>query len=243
MHTSIFRTWRRLVAVAALVLLLVVCAACGGAPQPAPADVSATATAVLPTTKPTVEAVSATAVLVAETPAAQDVEVVATATPTRTPAPEGAAAPPTAESPSGCAGLQGELEVQVLVGPAEAVGMEPVAVGSVPFIVDTDGPPYTVEGAAPVTYEATEGHDWGSYTVTLAMDLAVSGLCSGPQGSEQLDLQLAMTGEQHITVLVEGMTWDYPWEGSHTLDLAFPLMEGASAEGEGWVVVLHLTGS
>ncbi len=131
----------------------------------------------------------------------------------------------------------------MLVGPAEAVGMEPMAVGRIPLSVSGSGPTYSVEGQATIDYEVSEGHDWGSYTVTLAMEVAVSGACSGPAGSEQLDLQLMMEGEQNTVVVVEGMTWEYPWAGSHSLDLSLPLVEGASGGGEGWLVVLHLAES
>jgi len=33
---------------------------------------------------------------------------------------------------------------------------------------------------------------------------------------------------------------EYPWSGAHTLNLSFPQQEGATAQGEGWVVVLHI---
>jgi hypothetical protein len=131
--------------------------------------------------------------------------------------------------------------VQVLVGPAEAVGLEPVGVGHVAFNVKGDQPPYWVEGQAPISYEAVLEEKWGSYTVSMDLELAVSGECSGEAGSEQMDLVLEMTGEQLVVVEAEGFQGEYPWSGSHSLNLSFPLQEGASAEGEGWVVVLHLT--
>lgn len=142
-----------------------------------------------------------------------------------------------------CEGLSGQLEIQVLAGPAEAVGLEPVAVGDVPFAVTTSGSSYLVEGQAPISYEATLAREWGTYAVTMDLEMAVQGECSGQAGNEQLDLVLEMTGEQLVVVDAGDFYGEYPWSGSHSLDLTFPLEEGATAQGEGWVVVLHLSGS
>jgi hypothetical protein len=144
--------------------------------------------------------------------------------------------------PSRCEGLAGQLEVQILVGPADAVGLEPVAVGSVPFSVTGSESPYLVQGQGPISYEAVLQEQWGTYTVTMEMDTAVQGDCSGQPGSEQLDLAFEMTGEQLVEVKAEGFHGKYPWSGTQTRELSFPLEEGASAEGEGWVIVLHLSG-
>jgi len=141
---------------------------------------------------------------------------------------------------SRCQGLSGALEVQVLVGPAEAVGLEPVSVGDVPFSVISQEAPYWVEGQAPIVYEAVLEEKWGTYTVTMDLETAVSGECMGEAGSELLDLVLDMSGEQLVVVESEGFSGEYPWAGTHALDLSFPLEEGATADGEGWVVVLHL---
>ena len=176
------------------------------------------------------------------TPPPESEPPAATHTPTPTPTAEPVVMPPTPvpEPASRCQGLSGTLEVQVLVGPAEAVGLEPVAVGDVPFAVTTEQPPYYVQGQAPLSYEAVLEQEWGTYTVNLDLDMAVSGECTGQDGSEQLALLLEMTGEQMIEVQAEGFHGEYPWSGTQTRDLTFPLEEGASAEGEGWVVVLHL---
>jgi hypothetical protein len=147
-----------------------------------------------------------------------------------------------APAASRCEGLAGQLEIQVLVGPAEAVGLEPVAVGSVPFAVTASEPPYLVQGQGPISYEATLQEIWGTYAVTMELDAAVQGECSGQAGGEQLDLTLEMTGEQLVVVEAEGFQGEYPWSGTQTRELAFPLEEGATAQGEGWVVVLHLGG-
>jgi hypothetical protein len=164
----------------------------------------------------------------------------ATQTPTSKPL-----APPTAtQTPSvasRCQGLAGQLEIQILVGPAEAVGLEPVAVGSVPFAVTTSAPPYLVEGQAPISYKDTLTQQWGTYDVTMDMETAVQGECSGQAGSEQLDLVLELTGEQLVVVDAEGFHGEYPWSGTESRNLTFPLEEGATAQGEGWAVVLHLS--
>ena len=166
----------------------------------------------------------------------------ATATPTPTPTAGPMMSPPTPAPSvtSRCQGLSGTLEVKVLVGPAEAVGLEPVAVGEVPFAVTTEQPPYLVQGQAPISYEAVLEEEWGTYTVNMDLDMAVSGDCSGEDGSERLDLLLEMSGEQMVEVQAEGFHGKYPWSGTQARDLSFPLEEGATAEGEGWVVVLHL---
>jgi hypothetical protein len=120
--------------------------------------------------------------------------------------------------------------------------MEPVAVGEVPFAVTTQQDPYWVQGQAPISYEATQEHEWGTYSVNLDLDMAVSGECTGEDGSELLDLVLEMSGEQMVVVDAQGFHGEYPWSGTQTRDLSFPLQEGATAQGEGWVVVLHLGG-
>jgi hypothetical protein len=223
-------SWR-LVLVLCLATLL---AACGGTPAPETGTTSQP-----PTAEPPGATSTATATPTPTVPAAE----VATATPSPTPTAEPPVLPAT-PSPSvanRCQGLGGTLEVQVLVGPAEAVDLEPVAVGEVPFAVTTQQAPYLVEGQAPIAYEATLAEEWGTYTVNMDLEIAVSGECQGEAGSELLDLVLDMTGEQLVVVDSEGFHGEYPWSGAHTLNLSFPLEEGATAQGEGWVVVLHLS--
>ena len=208
-----------------ILCVAVLLSACGGTPTSSPTA---------PEAEPPDTATS--------TPAAQPEEPTATPTASPTPTPEPAVVPLPSDTgePSRCAGLTGQLEVQVLVGPAEAVGLEPVAVGSVPFAVVTSSPPYLVEGQGPISYEAVLEQQWGTYSVTMDLENAVQGECSGEAGGEQLTLVLEMTGEQFVEVNAEGFHGEYPWEGTQTRDLAFPLEEGATAEGEGWAIVLHL---
>jgi hypothetical protein len=206
-----------------ILCLALVLSACGGEATPEAEPAAATAAETPPPTPEPQE------------PAA------ATSTPTPTPTAVPVVVPPTPQpAASRCQGLAGHLEVQVLVGPAEAVGLEPVAVGNVPFSVTTSEPPYLVEGQAPISYEAMQEHVWGTYAVTMDLETAVAGQCGGEAGSEQLDLALEMTGEQLVVVEAEGFHGEYPWSGAETRELAFPIEEGATAQGEGWAVVLHL---
>jgi hypothetical protein len=223
------RSWRLFFALVLAALL----AACGETPaqkpettdQPPAGKAPSPAATAMPTV-PTMEVATATP----------------TPTPTPTPTAEPLLGPATEPAPaaSRCQGLAGTLEVQVLVGPAEAVGLEPVSVGHVAFTVTGDQSPYSVEGQAPISYEAVLEEKWGTYTVSMDLELAVDGECNGEAGSEHLDLVLEMTGEQLVVVEAEGFQGEYPWSGSHSLNLLFPLQEGASAKGEGWVAVLHL---
>jgi hypothetical protein len=130
--------------------------------------------------------------------------------------------------------------MQVLVAPAEAVGLEPHAVGAIPFSVTTDKAPYLVQGGGDISYSDILVEEWGTYEVTLNTQTTVGGECvSGPSGGE-LQLALEMTGSQMLEVISEGFHGQYPWEGTIPFDLVFPLEEGASMEGEGWAFVLHL---
>jgi hypothetical protein len=164
----------------------------------------------------------------------------ATATPTLTPV-SGAPSTP-APAASRCAGFSGEIEVQVVVGPAEAVGLEPIAVGRIPIAVVSETPPYQVEGAAPISYESVLEKEWGTYAVTLDMDVTVDGECVGAEGEEELRLQVAMSGEQMVEVDAEGFHGEYPWSGEQEFDVVFPLEDGATVAGEGWTFMLHLNG-
>ncbi len=139
-----------------------------------------------------------------------------------------------------CEGVSGSLEMQVLAGPAEAVGMEPLAVGNIPFSVTQIGQIYAVQGNGALSYQQMLEESWGTYTVTLDMTAVVSGDCGGDVGNETLDMTVEASGEQMVEVRAEGFSGDYPWSGTHQLELSFPLVEGASEEGEGWAFILHL---
>ena len=165
-----------------------------------------------------------------------------TATPTPTPTPvAGEIASPTPEPASSrCAGLSGSVEMHVVVGPAAAVGMEPAAVGEIPFSVVSAEEPYVVEGGGPINYQDIMTEVWGTYEVTMDLENSIAGVCGGADGSETLEIAVTMSGSQLVEVTAEGFHGEYPWEGEHTQNVVFPLEEGASAEGEGWMLVLHL---
>ena len=160
-------------------------------------------------------------------------------TPTPTPFSGGA---PEVKSPetNRCEALSGELEMQVLVGPSEAVGLEPYAVGEIPFSVVSEGGSYVVRGGGAISYQDVLQEEWGTFTVSLDMEATLDGECEGTSGSEVLNLTIEMSGEQMVEVRAEGFQGDYPWSGTHELTFSFSLEDGATAEGEGWVFVLHL---
>lgn len=163
-----------------------------------------------------------------------------TATPTPTPPSPGPGAPPTPTAPtSQCDGLSGEIEVQVLVGPAEVVGLEPHAVGEVPFSVTGGAGTYVVQGGGAISYADILVEEWGTYAVTMDLQVTITGECVGVAGDERLRVTLEMSGEQMVEVTAEGFHGEYPWAGTHSFDLTFPLVEGATAQGEGWSFVLY----
>lgn len=129
-----------------------------------------------------------------------------------------------------------------MVGPAEAVGLEPLAVGSAPWSVTSSQPPYLIQGGGSIVYDRTLQKEWGTYQVTLDLILTIGGACAAGEGDESLHMDVEMTGEQMVEVTAEGFHGEYPWAGTHTFALDFPIEEGATAEGEGWLFVLHLNG-
>lgn len=140
-----------------------------------------------------------------------------------------------------CEDLSGRLEMQILVGPSEAVGMEPLALGEIPFTVVTKGDPYSIEGGGPLNFEPQVfAAEWGSYTVYFDADTEISGLCVSSDDEEMLDMIVTMRGEQLVEVVYEGIQMDYPWSGTNELPVIFPIEEGAQQEGEGWLLILHL---
>jgi len=248
MRSNNQRIWHTIL----ILCLVLVLSACGGtAPPPDDTPVpTSTATATLTPTPSPEPQQPATATFTPTPTSTPQATAAATSTAVLPSEPQEPATPTSAIGPtstptltppaSRCQGLSGQLEVQVLVGPAEAVGLEPVAVGTVPWAVTTSSPPYLVEGQGPISYDATLSQEWGTYAVTMDMQTTVQGECSDAGGSGQLDLVLEMTGDQLVVVDAEGFHGEYPWSGTQSLDLTFPVEEGATARGEGWVIVLHL---
>lgn len=190
----------------------------------------------------------ATACTSPPTPEAAPATATPTPSPTTTPTPTPTVAaelPPTATPTpapiaSECVGLSGELEAQILVGPAEVVGLEPEAVGSIPFAVTTEEPPYLVQGETNISYQDTLQKEWGTYSVSLQMQMTIDGVCMEGENTPMLDLTVLASGDQTIEVSAGEFQQTYPWSGENTLNLSFPLEEGATASGEGWTFVLHL---
>lgn len=169
-----------------------------------------------------------------------DTAVSPTSTPTPTPKPVVQVTMTNTPITSRCADLSGAIEVQVLVGPAEVVGLEPVAVGEIPFQVVSSTPPYNINGEGAISYEAVLEEEWGTYAVTLNMTTGVEGDCTGALDEERLLLTVKMNGEQMVVVDAEGFHGEYPWQGEQAFPVEFPLQDGATAGGEGWTFVLHL---
>jgi hypothetical protein len=170
----------------------------------------------------------------------QDTDLLASPTSTATAQSAMGESSKTAPPADRCVGLSGEIEVRLLVGPSEAVGLEPHAVGSVPFSVETAEPPYLIKGAGSINYADILVEQWGTYEVTMDMLLDVEGECVSEGGSTELQMALGMSGQQMVEVNAGGFQGEYPWDGSHQLDLVFPAEEGAVIDGEGYSFVLHL---
>jgi hypothetical protein len=174
------------------------------------------------------------------TPTLAATQPVASPTPTPTPTPVRVVPGTPVPTDNPCAGLGGAIEVQVLVGPAEAVGLNPVVVGEIPFSVTTSQAPYTVQGKSHLSYADVLQKDWGTYEVSLELDAALSGECTPEPNPGQLQVKMEFSGQQTVDVKAQQFQGSYPWSGSHTFDLDFPLLDGATAEGEGWLLMLRL---
>ncbi|MEA3326347.1 MAG: hypothetical protein U9R53_03445 [Chloroflexota bacterium] len=140
-----------------------------------------------------------------------------------------------------CKDLSGTLELQLLIGPSDAVGLKPYTMAEIPFIVKHEGDAFLVEGGGPVQYyEDVLEAEWGSFTVKFEGDTTVSGECVSKDEKGVLNVNLVMNGSQTVEVIVEGVMTTFPWEGTPQLSTSFPIEDGAQQEGEGWVLILHL---
>ena len=168
--------------------------------------------------------------------------VTITLTPTTTPTItiDDSSVPTSTPSPNQCEGLSGEIEMQIMVGPAEAVGLEPFAVGSIPFTVKSEGEAFVIEGGGTIDYQQTLEEEWGTYSVELAANANINGDCQGDQPIGVLHMIIEMSGEQYVEVRSEGYQGDFPWSGSQEFNLSFPIEEGSAVQGEGWEFLLHL---
>jgi hypothetical protein len=139
-----------------------------------------------------------------------------------------------------CEGLVGSIEMKVLVGPSEVVGLEPLAVGSIPFSVISQEGVYLIQGSGSISYQDVLEKEWGTYTVNFDLESVANGTCESVEKNGLLDVIIIMSGEQFVEVISQGFQGEYPWSGSHEFNLSFPIIEEATAEGEGWLFVLHL---
>ncbi|MCJ7694697.1 MAG: hypothetical protein MUO40_04645 [Anaerolineaceae bacterium] len=160
-----------------------------------------------------------------------------TISPTPTPTESGS---PISSSNNLCNGLSGELEMQILVGPAEVVGLEPIVVGNIPFITSPDGGTFVFSGGESISYEDILEKAWGTYTVEFDLEAVITGTCEMSGEDGVLNMTVQTSGSQLVEVRAEGFQGDYPWSGTHTFDLALPIAKGAIAQGEGWAFVLHI---
>lgn len=162
---------------------------------------------------------------------------VATATHTPTIAPvEISTNTPARDDP--CKGLEGDIEVKILVGPASAVGLKPLAVGSVPFSVISEAVPFQVEGSGTIDYQNVLAEEWGTYTVSMNMEMQISGECVNDSTAPQLNLTITGSGEQLTEINVDGSIQQYPRSGTNVIEVNFPLQVGAISEGEGYTFAL-----
>jgi hypothetical protein len=160
-------------------------------------------------------------------------------TKTVTPVALGLLTPEATSTPNRCKGVSGELEIEILVGPAAAVGLPPLSIGTIPFTVSSQDP-YTMQGKTHLSYKKTMNYDWGTYTVTLEMDASLTGECVVAKGGNSLNMAVTLSGEQNIVVVYKLVPQTYPWKGTATVNVSFPIQDGATAQGEGWIFILHL---
>jgi len=161
--------------------------------------------------------------------------------PTATPTGQGGMVVPDNPPEDPCQGLAGKIELQILVGPSEAVGLEPVTVGEIPFVVENEGDFYKVKGSANLdSYSDVLSAEWGTYTVTFEGVTVVSGECISSGDDAKLNLNVEMTGEQNVEIIYEGTELNYPWSGTTQIDTTLPVEDGTQQVGEGWILILHL---
>lgn len=138
-----------------------------------------------------------------------------------------------------CEGLTAQLEVFVMAGPGAAVGLEPFAIGKFPLSVSNQDESYIVSGGGPASYYDILTRDWGTYEVLMELDIEITGTCNPASDPNNLDLTVTMSGSQNVIVEAEGLSGEYPWEGSANVSSVLPISEGATASGEGWKLILH----
>jgi hypothetical protein len=158
---------------------------------------------------------------------------------TVTPISRGLLTPEFTLAPDPCKGFSGELEIEILVGPAAAVGLEPLSIGNIPFTIASQKP-YTIQGKTHLSYNKTMNYDWGTYTVILEMDADLAGECVLAEAGNSLNMAVTLSGDQNVVVVYKLVPETFPWKGTATVNPSFPIQDGATAKGEGWIFILHL---
>jgi len=139
-----------------------------------------------------------------------------------------------------CNGLSGNFEMQILVGPAAVVELEPFGIGSIPFNVDYDQGLYLVRGEGTIDFEDQLEEVWGTYTVFFDMLGEIDGVCTDNDDGAVLDITFDMTGDQVFIVDSAGLQEEYPMSFDYEYEYSFPVEDGATESGEGWALILHL---
>jgi len=140
-----------------------------------------------------------------------------------------------------CKDLSGNFEMQVLVGPSDAVGLEPFGIGSIPFTVEQEGGLYLVHGDGTIDFEDMLEEAWGTYTVYFDMLGVIDGVCTASDEDGVMDITFKMTGDQVFIVdAPEPAGGEYPKSFDYEFEYSFPVEDGATKSGEGWALILHL---
>jgi hypothetical protein len=139
-----------------------------------------------------------------------------------------------------CNGLSGNFEMQILVGPSDAVGLEPFGVGFIPFTVEFDQDLYLVKGEGTIDYEDVLEFQGGTFTVFFDMLGKVDGVCTQEDNGGVLDFTFEMTGDQVFIVDTGNMQTEYPKSFEDEFDYSFPVVDGATESGNEWALILHL---
>ena len=170
-----------------------------------------------------------------------EIEPLKDSDPTPTPTDQGGLVVTDNPTTNPCQGLTGTLKLEILVGPSEAVGLEPITLGNIPFSVNQEGESYTVDGGGPLEfYSDVLSAEWGTFTVTFEGNITISGECVSSGDDAELQLQIEMVGDQNVEIVYDGTRMNYPWSGSNQISATLPVADGATEVGEGWLLTLYL---
>ena len=129
--------------------------------------------------------------------------------------------------------------MQILVGPSDAVGLEPFGVGFIPFTVELDQGLYLVNGVGTIDYEDVLEFQGGTFTVFFDMVGEIDGVCTQDDNGGVMDITFKMTGKQ-VFIVDSAFHEEYPKSFDYEFDYSYPVVDGATESGEGWALILHL---